>query len=65
MKSEIRVIITETGEVEIDLTGAKGSLDDLKKLLADLTSRLGPITAERHIPGRHHHDDLHEHVTGG
>ncbi len=65
MKNEIKVTITETGEVEIDLTGAKGTVEDLKKLLQDLTGRLGPITAERHVPGKHHHHDgLHEHVTG-
>ena len=66
MKNEIRVTITETGEVEIDLTGAKGTLEDLKKLLEDLTGRLGPITAERHVPGNHHHHEgLQERVTGG
>ncbi len=65
MKNEIKVTITETGEVEIDLTGAKGSVEDLKKVLEDLTSRLGPITAERHVPGKHHHHEgLTEHVTG-
>ena len=53
MKNEIKVTITETGEVEIDLTGAKGTVGDLKKLLEDLTGRLGPITAERHVPGHH------------
>ena len=66
MKNEIRIEISETGEVEIDLTAANGSVEDLKKLLTDLTGQLGPITAERHVPGKHHHhDDLHEHVTGG
>ena len=66
MKNEIKVTITETGEVEIDLTGAKGSVEDLKKLLKDLTGRLGPITAERHVPGHHHgHEGLREEVTGG
>ncbi len=65
MKNEIRVTITETGDVEIDLTGAKGTVEDLKKLLEDLTGRLGPITAERHVPGHHHgHEGLHEHLTG-
>ena len=66
MKNEIKVTITETGEVEIDLTGAKGSVEDLKRLLKDLTGRLGPITAERHVPGHHHgHEGLQEGVTGG
>ena len=66
MKNEIKVTITEAGEVEIDLTGAKGTVEELNKLLQDLTERLGPITAERHMPGKHHHHDgLHEHVTGG
>ena len=66
MKNEIRVTITETGGVEIDLTAAKGTMEDLKKLLEDLTGRLGPITAERHMPGKHHHHEgLQEHVTGG
>ena len=66
MKNEIKVTISETGEVEIDLTGAKGSIEDLKKLLKDLTGRLGPITAERHVPGHHHgHEGLREHITGG
>ena len=65
MKNEIKVTITETGDVEIDLTSAKGFVEDLKKLLKELTGCLGPITAERHVPGKHHHhDDLHEHVTG-
>ena len=65
MKNEIKVTITETGEVEVDLTGAKGSVEDLKKLLEDLTGRLGPITAERHVPGQHqHHEGLRENVTG-
>ena len=66
MKNEIKVSISETGDVEIDLTGAKGTIEDLKKLLEDLTGRLGPITAERHVPGHHHgHDGLYEHLTGG
>ncbi len=66
MKNEIKVTITETGEVEIDLTGAKGSVEELKKLLQDLTGQLGPITAERHVPGKHHHHGgLQEEVTGG
>ena len=66
MKNEIKVTIAETGEVEIDLTSAKGSVEDLKKLLKDLTGRLGPITAERHVPGHHHgHEELQERVTGG
>ncbi len=66
MKNEIKVTITETGEVEIDLTGAKETVEDLKKLLEDLTGRLGPITAERHVPGKHHHHEgLQEKVTGG
>ena len=66
MKNEIKVTITETGEVEVDLTGAKGSVEDLKKLLEDLTGRLGPITAERHVPGHHHgHEGMEEHVTSG
>ena len=65
MKNEIKVTISETGEVEIDLTGAKGSVEDLKKLLKDLTGRLGPITAERHVPGHHPgHEGLREHVPG-
>ncbi len=66
MKNEIKVTISETGEVEIDLTGAKGSVEALKKILEDLTGRLGPITVERHVPGHHdHHEGMHEHVTGG
>ncbi|MCZ6688698.1 MAG: hypothetical protein O7H41_03745 [Planctomycetota bacterium] len=66
MKNEIKVTITETGEVEIDLTGAKGSVEDLKRLLKDLTGRLGPITKERHVPGHHHgHEGMKEKVTGG
>ncbi len=66
MKNEIRIEISETGEVEIDLTSAKGSVEDLKKLLEDLTGQLGPITAERHVPGHHHgHEGLQEKVTGG
>ncbi len=67
MKNEIRIEITETGEVEIDLTGAKGSVEELKNLLKDLTGKLGPITAERHVPGKHHlhHEGLQERVTGG
>ena len=66
MKNEIKVTITETGEVEIDLTGAKGSVEDLKKLLQDLTGGLGPITAERHVPGKHHHHEgMQERVTRG
>ncbi|MCZ6690210.1 MAG: hypothetical protein O7H41_11440 [Planctomycetota bacterium] len=65
MKNEIKVTITETGEVEIDLTGAKGTVEDLKKLLIDLTGRLGTITKERHVPGHHHgHEGLQEHVSG-
>ncbi|MCZ6689314.1 MAG: hypothetical protein O7H41_06895 [Planctomycetota bacterium] len=65
MKNEIRIEISETGEVEIDLTSAKGSVEDLKRLLEDLTSRLGPITAERHVPGHHHgHEGMQEKVTG-
>ncbi|MCZ6690682.1 MAG: hypothetical protein O7H41_13900, partial [Planctomycetota bacterium] len=64
-KNEIKVTITETGEVEIDLTGAKGTVEELKKLLKDLTGRLGPVTAERHVPGHHHgHAGLREHITG-
>ena len=65
MKNEIKVTITETGEVEIDLTGAKGTLEDLKKLLQDLTGRLGPVTAERHVPGHlHGHGGMRETVRG-
>ncbi len=66
MKNEIKVTISESGDVELDLTGAKGSVEDLKMLLRDLTGRLGPITAERHVPGKHHHHEgLQEKVTGG
>ena len=66
MKNQIRIEISETGEVEIDLTGAKGTVEDLKRLLEDLTGKLGPITAERHVPGKHHHHEgLQEKVTGG
>ncbi len=65
MKNEIRVTISETGEVEIDLTAAKGTVEDLKKLLRDLTGRLGSITAERHVPGNHHHEGLQERVSRG
>ena len=66
MKNEIRIEITETGEVEIDLTGARGNVEELKKLLKDLTGRLGLVTAERHVPGHHHgHEGLREHITGG
>lgn len=37
-----------------------------KKLLEDLTGRLGPITAERHVAGHHHgHEGLTEKVRGG
>ena len=65
MKNEIRIEISETGQVEIDLTGAKGSVEELRKILDDLTSRLGPITKERHVPGHHHgHEGLREKVTG-
>ena len=66
MKNEIRIEITETGEVEIDLTGARGNVEELKELLKDLTGRLGRVTAERHVPGHHHgHEGLREHITGG
>ncbi|MCZ6691092.1 MAG: hypothetical protein O7H41_16005 [Planctomycetota bacterium] len=66
MKNEIKVTITETGEVEVDMTGAKGTVEEIRKLLDDLTSRLGPITKERHLPGHHHgHEGLREQITGG
>ncbi len=66
MKNEITVTITETGEVEVDMTKVGGTVEEVKKILADLTSRLGPITAERHVPGNHHgHEGLQERVTGG
>ena len=66
MKNEIRVTISETGEVEVDMTKVRGTVEDVKKILADLTSGLGPVTAERHVPGsHHHHDGLQERVTGG
>ena len=66
MKNEIKVTITETGEVEVDMTSVKGTVEEVKKLLQDLTGRLGPITAERHVPGtHHHHEGLQERVTGG
>ena len=66
MRNELRITSTETGEVETDLTGAKGSVGDLRKLLQDLSGKLGPIAKERHIPGHnHHHDGLQEHITGG
>ena len=66
MKNEIRVTITETGEVEVDMTGARGTVEEVIKLLAELTSGLGPVTAERHEPGHHHgHEGLREHLTGG
>ena len=65
MKNEIKVTITETGEVEVDMTKVGGTVDEVKKILEDLTGRLGPITAERHVPGHHHgHEGLHEHVEG-
>jgi hypothetical protein len=65
MKNEIRITITDDGSVEIDLTRARGSVEDLKRLLKSLAGKLGPITKERHEPGHHHHHDgLHEHVTG-
>ena len=66
MKNEIKVTITETGEVEVDMTKVGGTVEEVKKLLEDLTERLGPITAERHVPGHHHHHEgLQEKVTGG
>ena len=66
MKNEIKVTITETGEVEVDMTGARGTVEEVKKLLLELTGKLGPITAERHEPGHHHgHEGLRERVTGG
>ncbi len=66
MKNEIKVTISENGEVEVDMTRVKGNVEEVKKILADLTSRLGPVTAEQHVPGHHHHyDGLQEKVTGG
>ena len=66
MKNEIKVTISESGEVEVDMTRVKGTVEEVKKILEDLTGRLGPITAERHVPGHHHgHGGLQEHVTGG
>ncbi len=65
MKNEIKVTITETGEVEVDMTKVKGTVEEVRRILEDLTGRLGPITAERHVPGHHdHHEGLRERVTG-
>ena len=66
MKNEIRVTITESGEVEVDMTKIRGTVEEVKKILEDLTGKLGPVTAERHVPGNHHHHEgLQERVTGG
>ena len=66
MKNEIKVTISKSGEVEVDMTKVGGSVEEVKKILEDLTEQLGPITAERHVPGKHHHHEgLQEKVTGG
>ena len=47
-------------------TDVRGTVEEVKKILEDLTGRLGPITAERHVPVNHHgHEGLRERVTGG
>ncbi len=65
MKNEIKVTINETGEVEVDMTKVRGTVEEVKKILEDLTGRLGPVTAERHVPGHHHgHEGMREHASG-
>ena len=66
MKNEIRITIMEDGSVEVDTTRVQGNVEEVKKILEDLTSRLGPVTKERHVPGHHHHHEgLEGKVVGG
>ena len=44
----------------------RASLTDIVLAEKDLTGRLGPITAGRHVPGHHRgHEELNEQITGG